>query len=232
MTDHLSPSSVNLWRRCKYAWHLRYERCLPPRESEATVVGRAVHGYLEHIVRAAMDLGVEWARDAWTERVVAIPLPDGDAGRLAAMLRGRVLSVWDQPLAAEMGVRTARDGYDVVGFVDVITRDGAEDNVIRELKTSLSARPPVWDRYHLQAATYSWLTGIGRVIITHVSVGGIAEVRYDCGRAVWDSVARVYDDTWHSICTGQREPSPGPQCRWCDYGGSLGFCESCVRWTK
>lgn len=214
---HLSSSSLRRWLECPHAWYLRYVVGIVPPPSHAQAVGTAVHEYLERIVSVACDMGVEWRRDEWAHRASSVQIPsDPDAAALAAALRDHAAAEWDQPLAAEAQSEAQCEGYIVIGYVDAITRHNGADRIVRELKTSLSPRPPRWEHYDVQVATYAWLTGLPRVAITHVSPAGVREWATTIQADAIDRVRRLYDEAWAGITAGGYWQAVGPRCRWCD----------------
>lgn len=222
MIDHLSASSLSRWRRCHHEWYLRYVRGIITPPSRSQQVGTAVHEYLARILRAGIDLGVEWRRDEWRYRAAAEPLPDDPAAaQLAGRLRDHVIATWDQPLGAEVPVREERDGYVVLGFVDAITRgsDARYRQIVRELKTTTTQRAPQWDRHAIQVATYAWLTRTHCVVVSHVSPVAVRTAMYRVLASDIDAIARAYDDAWSGITRGDWTPAVGRQCRWCDVRG-------------
>jgi RecB family exonuclease len=76
--DHLSPSSVDMLRRCPYQWQQRYIHGRKERPGEAPVMGTAVHAALERNFRQKIlsyaDLPIaellEWYGDEGFYRVV------------------------------------------------------------------------------------------------------------------------------------------------------------------
>lgn len=217
--DHLSASSVNLYLRCPEAWRRKYVLGEVEPPSEAMACGLSVHSFLESVVSAGVDLGVEWTRDEWHHRA---PQP---ASAVERALRDHVVATWGEPLASEAEVGVTRKGYRIVGRIDAVCRDERDpwQIVVHELKTTHGvprSGHALWRAHKLQLALYAHMLQTPHVSVVCVShdTHDLVESRYTVRAAHIARALATVDRVWDRVHHGTYPPRPAAwKCRTCWY---------------
>ena len=177
LPDHLSPSSISMFRRCPRQYQERYLHGRKERPGEAPVVGTAVHAGLErnfeqkiasHEDLPAVEL-LSWFSDVGWDTV--LQLEQAKAGEEIlwdtepdkAMLRGRKMLAEYHGQIAPRIQPIGIEGKVEVDFnapVPVIGRfDIERDTGVIDVKTGKRAQRKPKEAWRIQAAVYGEATG-------------------------------------------------------------------------
>jgi len=245
--EHLSHSSIQTYLQCPRAWSFRYREGVRAPSSPALVLGSALHGAVEDILRRRRTGQPVPLAEVWQEqwaKATAQPVEWGadmpeqfanDGYRLlahpdtATTLDGLVPLVEDGVLAIERRVELRVPGVPipVLGFIDLITAD----HVPTDFKTSSKPWTPEKAAAETQPLIYlAALNQAGHHLNTSfrfrhvVWVKGrvpqvqVIETSHTIGAVLW--VLRMIRDVWLAIDSGSFPPNPGTwSCapRWCSY---------------
>lgn len=179
----LSPSQVNTFLSCSYAWYCEYVEKRPTSPSAPVALGSAVHDTVAVALRAKrqgynMDLP-ELLGDHYGE-AAEVHLSEARFSERESLAeefeRGRsMVSLWHaqalhtiRPVIVERKVTAKIGGVNVVGVLDIVDSDA----VARDTKTSRNPPYPLRDvkpRHRLQMATYAVLCDVERVQLDHIT---------------------------------------------------------------
>jgi ATP-dependent DNA helicase UvrD/PcrA len=224
----LSVSSLLTYERCPTMFFFQYVRPLPRRPSEAARIGTEVHRWIELQSRGQGALfEVEEQPDFAPDETA-----DGGPVRTVPGLKDR----WKQsrfstvtPLFTERPFMLYVDGFVIGGRIDAIfgERDGAWEIV--DYKTGAVSSPgdPVaglqLDIYAL-ACQELWGKDPSDLTLTYAYIGAREEVSHPAPPA---SEVRARIATTLRSMAGSFDPTPGEQCRYCDF---LIACEAGRTW--
>lgn len=170
--EHISVSQINQYLRCPAQYYFKYVQGMADRPNVAMTFGKSFHKAVEHYFRGKMDYGqeaslsevqdifattinhskdVEWGEDK----------PDAvkDEGAKALELYMAEVAPTIQPKFIEQEVRVPFDGYELLGYIDLID----QDNTIIDTKTTKKTPSAGMLTNGLQLSaytmTYQFLTG-------------------------------------------------------------------------
>lgn len=222
--DHLSPSSMSLFRECPRKFYYRKiidSPHLEPKYKEAMEMGKLIHGIIEEYYNQIED-------NVLTENEIYLKLSNSiDIGGFEVSDEDKVLNnlsgfvefeQWRQQenmdlIATE---KTFRDGI-LLGRVDALFDKGVK--VVVDFKTGYNMN--VSDRIVLQGEVYRRLTGADKVIIAYTIWNRRKEIkpRND------DWLDEVIEDIQSKIKKKQFERKRGEQCQNCEYSPYCYFDE-------
>jgi DNA helicase-2/ATP-dependent DNA helicase PcrA len=227
----LSVSSLLTYERCPKMFYWTYVRPLPRRSSEAARVGTEVHRWIElqskgqgalFDVEAELDLAPDEASTG-----------TGGRGRSVAELKERWTSsrfAATTPLYTERPFLLMVGGFVIGGRIDaVFGTDGGPWEVVDYKTGSVPASDdPVaglqLDVYAL-ACQELWGKGPSDLTLTYAYIGEGKEVSRAAAAA--EEIRSRIATTLQSLST-DFTPSPGPQCRSCDF---LMACDAGRTWV-
>ena len=219
----LSVSSVLAYLRCPKLFFWSQVRPLPRRPSEAARLGTEVHRWIELQGRGQGTLiDVDDLPDLSTEERLAEP---GTAAGLREAFR--VSRFADQlPLYAERPFLLYLDGIVVGGRIDAIfgTPDGPWEVVDYKTGRVPAEDDPLagmqLDLYALACAEV-WGKRPEELTLTYFYLSEGKEVSRPAGNP-GETRKRIMESL-SAMARGAFDPSPGDQCRWCDF---LNFCDA------
>lgn len=217
----LSVSSVMDYRRCPKLFYWSHVRPLPRRPSPRARLGSEIHRWIEVQSRGqATLLDVDEGPDLTTEERLDEPT---DAERMReAFRRSRFAEA--TPLYTERPFLLYLEGVVVGGRIDAVfgTPDGPWEVV--DYKTGRVPAPddPLaglqLDLYAL-ACVEVWGKRPDDLTLTYFYLSEDREVSRPAGDP--EEIRAQILETLAAAGSGEFSPSPGPQCRWCDF---LSFC--------
>ncbi|MGH2739363.1 MAG: ATP-dependent helicase [Actinomycetota bacterium] len=217
LPQSLSVSSVIDFARCPKLFYWSVVRPLPRRPSPAARLGSDVHRWIEQQSSGQVALiDVEELPDLSTEERLGEP---GDAAKLREEFRSSRFAK-DTPLFTERPFLLYLDGVVVGGRIDAIfgTPEGpwevvdyktgrapSEDDPLRDLQIDLYALAcvDVWGKRPEDLTVVYYYLREGKELSR--PAGDPEETR-----------ARVAE-AFSRMSRGEFDPSPGPQCHWCDF---------------
>lgn len=182
--DHLSPTSLGMFRRCPRQFFMRYVKGQKERPGEALVIGSIFHETLEwnytqkirsHVDRPLSEV-VEYLGDAAVPKVIeeaggkdeirwdvggdttlALDRARDDALRMTGAYHATVLPRI-QPVAVEQRIEWQPTGFPlpVIGYLDTIT----DDHRILDTKTGKQVTRRLKPSWNLQGLVYSNARGM------------------------------------------------------------------------
>ncbi|MEX0756051.1 MAG: ATP-dependent DNA helicase [Actinomycetota bacterium] len=223
----LSVSSVIEYGRCPKRFYWSAVRPLPRFSGPAARIGTEVHRWIEIRARGqATLLETDEAPDVTVEELA------GEPGKIAtlqrAFERSRLSGV--VPLAAERPFLLRVGDATIRGRIDAIYGELDGDWEIVDYKTG---RVPAADDplARLQLDLYAlacidvWGKRPEQLTLTYLYLASEAEVSYVCDAA--DEIRDRVGTTLRGIADERFDPTPGPQCRYCDFRP---FCDAGTAW--
>jgi DNA helicase-2/ATP-dependent DNA helicase PcrA len=223
-----TPSAVSVggvieYARCPKRFYWSAVRPLPRFSGPAARLGTEIHRWIERQSRGqATLLEIDDVPDLTDEELAGAP------GRLQdlrdAFLGSRFADM--VPLYAERPFLLSIDGFTIRGRIDAIygTPDGRWEVVDYKTGRQPSRDDPLarlqLDLYAL-ACVDVWRKRADELTLTYLYLAAGDEVSHPVDDA---GAIRGRVRTWlGGIADGRFDPTPGPQCRWCDF---LPFCEA------
>jgi DNA helicase-2/ATP-dependent DNA helicase PcrA len=217
----LSVSSLIDYMRCPKLFFWSHVRPLPRRPSRAARLGSEIHRWVELESRGqATLLDVDASPDLSTEERLAEP---GAEERLKANFRGSRFAR-TVPIAAELPFLLFEGGMVVGGRIDAVFGDPDGPWEVVDYKTG--RKPPAADPlsgFQLDLYALACVEVWGRrpedLTLTYFYLASGEEVTRPADppdrtrRRVLDGLARIR--------AREFDPTPGDQCKWCDF---LSFC--------
>ncbi|MFN2589804.1 MAG: PD-(D/E)XK nuclease family protein, partial [Actinomycetota bacterium] len=211
------------YARCPKRFYWSSVRPLPRFSGPAARIGTQIHAWIERRSSGqASLLELEETPDLTVEELA------GEPGRIDRLQRAFQDSRFADriPLYAERPFLLHVDGFTVSGRIDAIfgTPDGPWEIV--DYKTG---RPPGSDDdvsglqldIYALAATEVWGKDPNDVTLTYLYLATGEEDSRPAGDP--ELVRKRVHQTLLAMAEGSFEPTPGPQCRWCDF---LSFCDA------
>ena len=253
--DHISYSSINLFRQCSLRYFFKYVAGLPEEKTSASFVfGRAIHRAVEFHFRELLSGGEGSNLDSllgefqacWDEQPPeTITYPKSESrdslGRLAdRLLRAFLDSDLSRPVGRIIGIEEEMRGQLIDGVPDLLARldllTETDDAVtITDLKTSRSA----WSDQHAAAAEQLLLYGaLVRRLIPHkplrlefIVASKTKDVSITRHTILFDQrrldrTKRIVERVWRAIAAEHFFPSPSAMnCSTCP------FRDPCRHWS-
>jgi DNA helicase-2/ATP-dependent DNA helicase PcrA len=217
------------YARCPKVFYWSYVRPLPRFSGPAARIGSQVHAWIERRSSGqASLLELDEAPDQTAEEL------SGEPGRAERLQQAFLASRFgDQvPLYAERAFLLHVDGFVVSGRIDAIY--GAPDGPWEVVDYKTGKVPDMDDPVsRLQLDLYAlacmevWRKQPEELTLTYLYLGSDAEVRRPAGNPE-ETRGRVLE-ALTAMAAGEFEPTPGPQCRWCDF---LPFCAPGRRYVE
>ena len=219
----VSAGGIVDYATCPKRFYWSAVRPLPRFSGPAARVGTQVHAWIERRASGQASLiELEESPDLTAEELAGEP---GKVERLQqAFLSSRFAGV--TPLWAERAFLLHVDGFVVSGRIDAVygTPEGPWEIVDYKTGRKPEADDPLaWlqlDVYAL-ACTEVWRKRPEDLTLTYLYLASNDEVTRPAGDPA-EIMARVLE-AFRGMAEGRFDPTPGPQCRWCDF---LPFCEA------
>ncbi|MDP9241743.1 MAG: ATP-dependent helicase [Actinomycetota bacterium] len=219
----IAVSGAIEYARCPKRFYWTTVRPLPSFSGPAARIGTQVHRWIE--LRSSGQtslLELDEAPDLTAEELSGQP---GKVDRLQqSFLSSRFAGT--VPLFAERPFLLHVDGFVISGRIDAIYGDPDGDWEIVDYKTG--RRPQEDDPLaSLQLDVYAlacvevWRKSPEQVKLTYLYLASGEEVSHQAGDPQ-ETRARLLR-SFEGMAAGEFEPTPGPQCRWCDF---LSFCDA------
>jgi DNA helicase-2/ATP-dependent DNA helicase PcrA len=223
-----SPTTISVgslidYELCPKRFYWSVVRPLPRFSGPAARIGTLVHAWIERQASGQTSLlELDETPDLTAEELAGEP---GRVGRLRkAFLESRFAGV--TPLYSERPFLLYLDGFAVSGRIDAIFAAAAEGPwEVVDYKTG--RKPPVEDPLsslqldlYALACTEVWSKRAEDLTLTYFYLGTGEEVSWPAGDPATTRTRVVR--ALGGISVESFEPTPGPQCRWCDF---LPFCE-------
>ena len=224
----MSVSSIIDLERCPKLFYWSHVRPLPRRPSRAARLGSEVHRWIELQSRGQIALlDVDDPPDLATEERM------GEPGAVAEMRRAFRESRFADavPLYAERPFLLYLDGSVVGGRIDAVF--GEPDGPWEVVDYKTGRRPEDDPLSGLQLDLYAlacveiWGKSAEDLTLTYFYLASGEEVTRPAGDPE-DTRKRVLE-ALRRAASGDFEPTPGPQCRWCDFRE---FCEPGTEWVR
>ncbi len=221
--DATSVGGLIDYARCPKRFYWSAVRPLPRFSGPAARIGTEVHRWIERQSRGqATLLEIDDVPDLTDEELAGRPGTLNDLRR--AFLDSRFAEM--VPLFAERPFLLALDAFTIRGRIDAIygTADGPWEVV--DYKTGQQP-PPSDELARLQLDVYAlacvdvWNKRPADLSLTYLYLASGDEVTYRIEDI--DAIRERVRGWLAGIIGGRFEPTPGRQCRWCDF---LSFCEA------
>jgi DNA helicase-2/ATP-dependent DNA helicase PcrA len=223
MPATISVGGLIDYARCPKRFYWSVVRPLPRFSGPAARVGTQVHAWIERRSSGqATLLELDEEPDLTAEELAGQP---GKVDRLQrTFLESRYANV--VPLYAERPFLLHLDGFVVSGRIDAIY--GTADGPWRIVDYKTGRRREAGDELarlqldlYALACTEVWGKRPHDLTLTFFYLDGGEEMSWRAGDPA-ETRARVLESL-RRMAEGRFEPTPGPQCRWCDF---LPFCDS------
>jgi DNA helicase II / ATP-dependent DNA helicase PcrA len=218
-----SVGGVIEYARCPKRFYWTAVRPLPRFSGPAARIGTEIHRWIERQSRGqATLLEIDDVPDLTAEELA------GEPGKMADLRRRFERSRFADkvPLFAERPFLLSVDGFVIRGRIDAIY--GEPDGPWEVVDYKTGRQPAADDEIaRLQLDVYAlacldvWHKRADQLTLTYLYLATGAETTH---RVEDEAAIRARLGTWlGGIADGRFEPTPGPQCRWCDF---LPFCDA------
>jgi DNA helicase II / ATP-dependent DNA helicase PcrA len=218
-----SVGSVVEYARCPKRFYWSVVRPLPRFSGPSARIGTEIHRWIERQSRGQTTLlEIDDVPDLTAEELA------GQPGKLHDLRRSFLSSRFADmvPLFAERPFLLSLDGFTIRGRIDAIYGEVGGPWEVVDYKTGREPQPddPV-ARIQLDVYALACLDVWGKrpedLTLTYLYLAGGTESTH---RVDDEAAIRGRLRAWLArIGEGRFEPTPGPQCRWCDF---LPFCEA------
>jgi DNA helicase-2/ATP-dependent DNA helicase PcrA len=223
LPDAASVGGVIEYARCPKRFYWSVVRPLPRFSGPAARIGTEIHRWIERQSRGqATLLEIDDVPDLTAEELAGQPgkLRDLRQSFLASRFADKV------PLFAERPFLLSVDGFTIRGRIDAIYGEPEGPWEVVDYKTG--SRPDIGDPIaRLQLDVYAlacldvWRKRAEELTLTYLYLASGTESTH---RVEDEAAVRDRLSEWLAgIGEGRFEPTPGPQCRWCDF---LPFCDA------
>jgi DNA helicase-2/ATP-dependent DNA helicase PcrA len=223
MPPTISVGGLIDYARCPKRFYWSTVRPLPRFSGPAARLGTQVHAWIERRSSGQTSLlELDEVPDLTAEELAGTP---GKIDRLQrTFLESRFAGV--VPLYAERPFLLHLDGFVVGGRIDAIYGTAEGPWQIVDYKTGRQPEPDddlaglQLDLYAL-ACTEVWGKRPEELTLTYFYLDAGEEVTRPAGNL--EAIRARVMESLQGITGGKFDPTPGPQCRWCDF---LAFCDA------
>ncbi|HEX9311870.1 MAG TPA: ATP-dependent DNA helicase [Actinomycetota bacterium] len=213
------------YARCPKVFFWSYIRPLPRFSGPAARIGSQIHAWIERRSSGqASLLELDESPDLTADEL------SGEPGRTERLQQGFLASRFADrvPLHAERPFLLHVDGFVVSGRIDAIFGTADSSWEVVDYKTGRVPDPEdaisrlQLDVYAL-ACMEVWRKAPEELTLTYLYLGTdpVTEVSREAGDL--EGTRRRVVETLSAMAEGRFDPTPGPQCRWCDF---LSFCDA------
>jgi RecB family exonuclease len=227
-----SVSQFGTYKRCPRVYRYRYVYRLPAKPKPYFDFGGSIHSVVEHLTKIMnsgqevdMDTALKlldkhWRSDGYTSKAQEQQEYEQGKEILKVFLEENA-KIDRKTVGIEKQFTINMDGHEIYGIIDRIDEDG-DDLIVLDYKTSKQAISKNKLREDLQLLTYTlgaeqlfgrkpkqiglWFLRLNKIVTVDVND---------------EDVEKVKEEALSIICNILQEnfePTPGWECRYCDYG--------------
>jgi CRISPR/Cas system-associated exonuclease Cas4 (RecB family) len=241
--NHLSYSSISSYLLCGHAWRLHYIDKVQTPTAPALVMGSAWHDAVEQHLRSGADLGAAWSTAwgtqlernpeiAWGDDTPTMCAETGERMTAAKPVKDMLAEIranFDPERGAlerRVELRVPGVPIPVIGYVDVITRDGipGDFKTAARMWSDGKAEDDLQSLFYLAALnqagdpTPRW--AFRHYVVTKAAkpMAKVFEVEHTPGQMFW--LFEVIQSVWQAIDAEVYPKNPSSwKCspKWCDY---------------